>query len=210
MRLLSGIQGFNRHELGFSMKKSLHFHSVLIILLYFSLLLLLLWTAAVPLEQIQQFAAENRDEIGDRAAFQENLFQIETLIWSAIAFTAVIGVVIPRMIFLWVLNPILSIRNTIRQVTSGDPEARIQVHAGKEFIALTNELNGMMDHQKQAHERLLSLNRTLSAISACRHVMIHEADEKQLIHKICQILVDIGACRIAWIGYTRRRRYTEP
>ena len=73
---------------------------------------------------------------------------------------------------------------------------------GKRFIALTNELNGMMDHQKQAHERLLSLNRTLSAISACRRVMIHEADEKQLIHKICQILVNIGACRVAWIGYT--------
>ena len=183
------------------MKKSLRFQSVLMILLHIFLLLLLLWTATVPLEQIQQYAADNIGEIGDRVAFQENLVQVETLIWSAIVFTAVIGFVIPWMISRRVLNPILSIRNTIRQVSRGDLEARVQVRAGKEFEALANELNRMMEHRKQEQERLLGLNRTLSAISACRHVMIQETDEKRLIQEFCRILVDIGTYRMAWIGY---------
>lgn len=183
------------------MKKSLRFQSVMMLLLYISLLLSLLWAAAVPLEQIQQYTSENTGKIGDRIAFLENLVQVQTLIWSAIAFTAVIGFVIPWMISHWTLNPILFIRNTIRQVRLGDLEARIQVYAGKELEALANELNRLFDNWKQEQERLLSLNRKLSAICACRHVMIHETEEKQLNQKICRILVDIGAYRIAWIGY---------
>ena len=194
------------------MKNSLRFLSVLMIMLHIFLLLLLLWTAAVPLEQMQQYAADNIGEIGNRVAFQGNLVQFQTLIWSAIVFTAVIGFVIPWMIYRWVQNPILSIRNTICQASRGDLDARIQVHSGKEFEALANELNRMMELQKQEQERLLGINRTLSAISTCRHVLIQETDEKQLIQEICRILVDIGAYRMAWIGYAEddARRTVTP
>ncbi len=183
------------------MKKSLRFLSVLMILLHIFLLLLLLWAAAVPLEQIQQYAADNIGEIGDRVAFQGNLVQVETLIWSAIVFTAVIGFVLPWMISRRVQNPILSIRNTIRQVCRGDLEARVQVQAGKEFDAMANELNRMIELRNQEQERLLDLTRTLSAVSACRHEMIQQTDEKRLVQVCCRILVDIGAYRMAWIGY---------
>jgi nitrate/nitrite-specific signal transduction histidine kinase len=185
-----------------SMKKSIRFLTVLVILLHIFLLFLLLWAAAVPLEQIQQYAAENIGEIGDRVAFKGNLVQVGSLIWSATVFTAVIGFVIPWMIYRRVQIPILSIRNTIRQFSRGELEARVQVHAGKEFDALANELNRMMELQKQEQERLLDLNHTLSAISTCRHEMIQETDEKRLIQVCCRILVDIGAYRMAWIGYT--------
>ena len=183
------------------MKKSLRFQSVLLLLLHVFLLLLLLWAANVPLEQIKQHAADNIGEIRDRIAFQQNLVQVETLIWSALALTAVIGFVIPWTVSRRVLNPILSIRDTVRQISLGDMEARFQVHSGNEFEALANELNRIMEHRKQERERLLSVNRTLSAISACRRVMIHETDEKRLHQEICQILVDIGTYRVAWIGY---------
>ena len=33
--------------------------------------------------------------------------------------------------------------------------------------------------------------------------MIHETDEKRLHQEICRILVDIGAYRVAWIGYAK-------
>ncbi|MFH0994287.1 MAG: GAF domain-containing protein [Pseudomonadota bacterium] len=184
------------------MKKSLRFQSVLIISLHVFLLLLLLWAAAVPLEQLQQYVTDNIGEIGNRVACQGNLAQLETLIWSAIVFTAVIGFIIPWTIFRWVQNPIRSIRNTIRQFSRGDLEPRIRGRNGKEFEVLANELNGMMEHQKQEHGQLRDLNRTLSAISACRHVMIHEIDEKRLNQQICRILVDIGAYRMAQVGYT--------
>ena len=195
------------------MNKSFHFQSVLMMFLHIFLFLLLLWAATVPLEQIQQYAADNTGEIGDRVAFKGNLVQVGTLIWSAIVFTAVIGFVIPWMIYRRVQIPILSIRNTIRQVCRGDLEARVQVHAGKEFDALANELNRMMELQKQEQERLLDLNHTLSAISTCRREMIQETDEKRLIQACCRILVDIGAYRMAWIGYAEddaNRTMTPP
>ena len=174
----------------------------LIILPHVFLLLLLLWTTSVPLEQIYHYYPESQGKTtADQVDFQENLDQVQALIWSAISLTAVIGFVIPLMISRRVLNPILSIRDTIRQVSRGELEAQVQIRSGKEFEALENELNRMMEHQKQEQERLLSLNRTLSAISACRHVMVHELDGKQLIQEFCRILVDIGAYRMAWIGY---------
>jgi len=185
------------------MKKSLRFQSVLLLLLHVFLLLLLLWAANVPLEQIKQHAADNIGEIRDRIAFQQNLVQVETLIWSALALTAVIGFVIPWTVSRRVLNPILSIRDIVRQISLGDMEARFQVHSGNEFEALANELNRIMEHRKQERERLLSVNRTLSAISACRRVMIQVTDQKRLNQEICRILVDIGTYRVAWIGYAK-------
>ena len=185
------------------MKFFLRSRFYLIILPHVFLLLLLLWATSVPLEQLYHYSADSQGRItADQVDFQENLDQVQTLIWSAIIFTAVIGFVIPWIISRLVLNPILSIRDTIRQISRGDSDARVQVHSGKEFEALANELNRMMEHQKQEQERLLGLNRTLSAISTCRQVMIREIDEKRLIQKFCRILVDIGAYRMAWIGYT--------
>jgi nitrate/nitrite-specific signal transduction histidine kinase len=173
-----------------------------IVLPHVFLLLLLMWAASVPLAQINYFSADIQNMIKtDPVALQENLNQIEILIWSAIALTAVIGFAIPWTISRRFLKPILSIRNAIPQIGRGDLENKIQIHAGKELESLADELNGMMEHLKQEQERLFGRNRTLSAISACRHVMIHETDEKQLNQKICQILVDTGAFRIAWIGY---------
>jgi nitrate/nitrite-specific signal transduction histidine kinase len=183
------------------MKNSLRFLSALLLVLGIFLLLLLLWTATVPLEQLHQYAADHPGETGNRAPFQENLFQVETLIWSAAAFSALLGFILPWLISRRVLTPLSSIRNTLRRATRGDPEARVQVHAGKEFEALANELNRMMERQKQDQERLTGLNRTLAAISACRHEMIQETDEKRLIQEICRILVVTGKYRMAWIGY---------
>jgi HAMP domain-containing protein len=183
------------------MKNSLRLQSTLMLILHIFLFFLLLWTVTVPLDQLHPNADDQTGESGDRFAFQVNLSQSETLIWSAAAVTALLGVVIPWLISRRVLNPIFSIRDTIRQVIRGDMEARVQVRAGKEFEALAFEFNRMTDFQKQDKERLTGFNRTLSAICACRHEMIRETDEKRLIQKCCQILADTGEYRIAWIGY---------
>ncbi len=201
MRLPSGMPGFIRHGQGFSMKKSLRLQSVLVMLLHILLFLMLLWTAAVPLEQLQQITSENTDPIGNGGVFRENLVQVETLIWCATIFTAVTGLVFQWMILRRVLYPVLFIQNSIYKIRRGDPGSRIQIPSGKEFAALATAINGMMDRQKGMHERLENLNRTLSAISACRHEIIREIDETQLNQKICQILVDIGAYRMARVGY---------
>jgi nitrate/nitrite-specific signal transduction histidine kinase len=189
------------------MMKSLRFLSAMMILFHIFLFILLLWTATVPMEQIHQYAADHAGETGHGVCFQENLVQVENLIWGAAAYTALLGLIIPWLIFRRVLNPIFAIRDTLRQAIRGDLQAHVQVHAGKEFEALTNELNRMTEYQKQEHERLTGLNRALSAISACRHEMIRQHGEKRLIQKCCQILVDIGNCRIAWIGYAEEKAH---
>lgn len=173
----------------------------LIILPHVFLLFLLLWISFVPLEQIGYFS---EDTLGkkrtDQAGFLESLNQIQTLLWSAIAFTAVIGIVILWMVSRRVLSPVSAIRNTIGQAAAGNLETRIRVHGWKELEYLANEFNGMMAHCKEGQARLRIGNRTLSAISACRRIMIHDANEKHLDQRICQSLVNIGAFRIAWIG----------
>jgi transcriptional regulator with GAF, ATPase, and Fis domain len=183
------------------MKNSLRIQSALMIMLHVFLLMLLLWTATVPLEQIQQYAAGNMGEPGDRISFRENIAQVETLIWSEAAFIALLGFFIPWLISRRVLSPLFSIRNTLREAARGNLEARVKIRAGKEFEALAYELNRLMEHQRQDQERLTGLNRTLSAISACRHEIIRETDEKRLIQEFCRILVDTGKYRMAWIGY---------
>jgi hypothetical protein len=183
------------------MKNSLGTQSALMMILHIFLLLLLLWAAKVPLEQIQQYAAANMGVPGDRITFQENIAQVETLIWSAAAFTALLGFFTAWLIPRRVLSPLFSIRNTLREAARGNLEARVQVRAGKEFDVLANELNRMMEHQNQERERLMNLNRTLSAICACRREMIRETDETRLIQKCCRILVETGKYRLAWIGF---------
>lgn len=173
----------------------------LLILPHVFLLFLLLWITFVPLDQIGLFSEDAVVEKRmDQAGFQESLNQIQTLLWSAAAFTAVIGFVIPWMVFRRVLSPVSAIRNIIDQAAAGNLEARIRIHGWKELEYLANEFNGMMAHCKEEQARLRIGNRTLSAISACHRVMIHDANEKHLNQRICQSLVDIGAFRIAWIG----------
>jgi len=55
--------------------------------------------------------------------------------------------------------------------------------------------------QKKAENELHRLSRALFAINSCDMALIHATDEKELVQKICNIVVDIGGYRMAWIGY---------
>ena len=55
--------------------------------------------------------------------------------------------------------------------------------------------------QKKAENELHRLSRALFAINSCDMALIHATDEKELLQKVCNIVVDIGGYRMAWIGY---------
>jgi PAS domain S-box-containing protein len=55
--------------------------------------------------------------------------------------------------------------------------------------------------RKRAEEALNRLNRTLQTVYQCNHALVHAADEQELLHSICQILVEVGGLRMAWVGY---------
>ena len=50
-------------------------------------------------------------------------------------------------------------------------------------------------------EELQLLNRALRAINQCNQSLIHASDEQELLHQICNIVVEIGDYQMAWVGY---------
>lgn len=54
------------------------------------------------------------------------------------------------------------------------------------------------------HERAMRrANRALRTISAGNQTLIHATDEKSLLHDMCEVAVQVGGYRMAWIGYAR-------
>ncbi len=64
-------------------------------------------------------------------------------------------------------------------------------------------IGGMTDLTKQKeHEIALSQsNRALQLLSRCNEALIRSETESGLLADICQIAVDIGGFRLAWVGY---------
>ena len=55
--------------------------------------------------------------------------------------------------------------------------------------------------RKQAEAELRRLNRALTALSKCNDALVHATDEATLLGDICEILVQVGGYRMAWVGY---------
>jgi PAS domain S-box-containing protein len=50
-------------------------------------------------------------------------------------------------------------------------------------------------------EQLARLTRALRTLSACNEALVRTADEQELLQRICDLIVDTGSYRRAWIGY---------
>ena len=55
--------------------------------------------------------------------------------------------------------------------------------------------------RKQAEAELVRKNRTLRILSAVNQVLVHASDEASLLHRVCEIVVETGGYRLAWIGF---------
>ncbi len=53
----------------------------------------------------------------------------------------------------------------------------------------------------QSKENLRQAVHQLQMLSACNQELVHATDEKELLQKICDSIVDAGRYRMAWIGY---------
>lgn len=54
--------------------------------------------------------------------------------------------------------------------------------------------------------------RALRTLSAGNHTLLHAVDERQLLHDMCHIIVEVGGYRMAWVGYAEHdeRRTIRP
>ena len=55
--------------------------------------------------------------------------------------------------------------------------------------------------RKLADEEVYRLNRAYRAINSCNQALLHSNNEKELLQEICNIIVETGGYRMAWVGY---------
>lgn len=60
-----------------------------------------------------------------------------------------------------------------------------------------------IDDLKVAEIQVTRANRALKMLSACNEALIHVETEETLLRQICQIAVDVGGYRMAWVGYAQ-------
>lgn len=58
-----------------------------------------------------------------------------------------------------------------------------------------------MSERRHAEQIQLRLNRALQLLSKCNTALVHATDEAGLLDAICQLIVEVGGYRMAWIGY---------
>ena len=55
-------------------------------------------------------------------------------------------------------------------------------------------------------EELRRLTRALQATNKCNEALIQSNDEMELLHKVCNIIVETGGYRMTWVGYPEQDR----
>ncbi|BCL37935.1 response regulator [Nostoc sp. MS1] len=64
-------------------------------------------------------------------------------------------------------------------------------------LAITRDIT----QYKQTEAEIKRINRTLQTLSDCNQLLVRTQDESELLHKVCQILVDVGNYRMAWVAF---------
>lgn len=59
----------------------------------------------------------------------------------------------------------------------------------------------LADRSPVAEHELFRVKRALRTISECVQAIVHAASEQEFIEHVCDILVNVGGYRLAWIGY---------
>jgi GAF domain-containing protein len=56
------------------------------------------------------------------------------------------------------------------------------------------------DEVRSTQPELGRLNRILQTLYQCNHALVHASNENELFQSVCQILVEVGGLRLAWVG----------
>jgi len=61
-----------------------------------------------------------------------------------------------------------------------------------------------MTERSKAEKMQQRLNRSLKLLSKCNMALVHATDELELLMAICQLTIDSGGYRMAWVGYAEQ------
>jgi PAS domain S-box-containing protein len=87
----------------------------------------------------------------------------------------------------------LAIRSTTGRVTDVLYNASV-------FRNEAGEVEGIFAAARDITERKRA-DRALRSLSACNESLVRATDEQSLLQKICDLVVDVGGYRMAWVGY---------
>lgn len=73
-------------------------------------------------------------------------------------------------------------------------------NAKNELITIFGTVQDITE-RKRAEMELILKNRSLRMLSDTNQALIYIADETKLLNKICQIIVETGGYRLAWVGF---------
>lgn len=81
-------------------------------------------------------------------------------------------------------------------------DSRWAVHTGKDK-KLTGylEVNRDITSRKIVEEELRKTDRAFRTLSECNQAMMRQTVEMELLKQVCQIVVDVGGYRMAWVGF---------
>ncbi|MGL4379164.1 MAG: CBS domain-containing protein, partial [Microcoleaceae cyanobacterium] len=58
-----------------------------------------------------------------------------------------------------------------------------------------------LEQRQITEKQLQKTNRSLRMISLCNDTLVHSKEEKTPLQPICQLIVEVGGYRLAWVGY---------
>ncbi|MHB8473749.1 MAG: bifunctional diguanylate cyclase/phosphodiesterase [Gammaproteobacteria bacterium] len=96
------------------------------------------------------------------------------------------------------LRRINTLTAAARRLAAGDLGARTGLPHGAEELG---QLAHAFDHMSTALQRV---NRALKTLSAGNRALVHATEEQALLEQMCQIIVEVGGYRCAWVGYAEQ------
>lgn len=98
----------------------------------------------------------------------------------------------------WIYARTISLGNEAKPDDQAKLDDETKILASLErFVMLAEDVTGRKESDQQLHR----LNRSLRMISECNQELVRSTDEATLLQNICQIIVDFGGYRAAWIGF---------
>ena len=73
----------------------------------------------------------------------------------------------------------------------------LETDEGQVFVSIIRDVR----ERKAAERRIAFLNRTLRTLSEINQLMVRVPDRERLLHGACNILVEHGGFRMAWVGF---------
>ncbi|MCF4965973.1 response regulator [Nostoc sp. CMAA1605] len=72
-------------------------------------------------------------------------------------------------------------------------------------LAITRDITNI----KQVEAEIQRVNRTLKTLSDCNQVLVRADNEEDLLHQVCEILIQVGGYRLAWVAYAKNNPHKD-